>query len=725
MAKAFLGRFARRDVVGVALVGGLAFVGLWLVLRGLGESGATEPWVLIGLVVVLLAPAAVAYLLTRAARPAGDRAHMTRAAAAAPANRDPLAEAIESMHEGVALFDSDDRLVLCNHLYRELFAEAGAPIGPGTRFEDMLRAFVERGRVAYLGDDAEAWISRRLEQHRNPSGPIKLYLADGRCLQIGEYATGDGGIVSIQTDITEIERNEAARRAREETTRAIIDTVFDGIVTFDSQGNIETFNRAAQDIFGYTAEEARGQDVTRLLAPPFDAEYRNAIAGGFEGGKGGHLGAIREITGRRKDGSDFPLEIALSELGGSWPLPERRRAQRQLFLGTVRDVSTQKELTHQLQQAQKMEAIGTLAGGIAHDFNNILSIILGYSSLALESAAGDGEGRENLEMVVQAGRRARDLVDQILTFSRRGEHAKSTLDLGTVLREVLKLMRSTLPATIEIRQDIGDAPAQVMADGSQLHQVLMNLCTNAGQAMEDEGGALAVSLDRLDLDAAQAARRGEIAAGAYHRLRVTDTGHGMDRPTAERVFEPFFTTKGIGSGTGLGLSVAHGIVTEHGGAISVQSAAGSGTTFEVLLPVHLGAADEMLAAVSTDTPKGKGRILFVDDESALVRMADKVLSKLGYTVLGETDSTAALARFREDPDAIDLVITDQTMPGLTGDALTRELRKIRADIPVVVCTGYSRLYTPEMAQEMGIAGYLKKPILPDELGQMVGRALGR
>ena len=372
-----------------------------------------------------------------------------------------------------------------------------------------------------------------------------------------------------------------------------------------------------------------------------------------------------------------------------------------------------------------MEAIGTLAGGIAHDFNNILSIILGYSSLALEGTAGEGESRENLEMVVQAGRRARDLVDQILTFSRRGEHAKSPLDLGAVLREVLKLMRSTLPATIEIRQDLGDAPAQVMADGSQLHQVRMNLCTNAGQAMEDHGGTLSASLDRIDLDAEQAAPRGEIAAGAYHRLRVADTGHGMDRATAERVFEPFFTTKGIGSGTGLGLSVAHGIVTEHGGAISIQSAAGSGTTFEVLLPVHIGVAEDLPAAVRTETPKGKGCILFVDDESALVRMADKVLSKLGYTVLGETDSTAALARFREDADAIDLVITDQTMPGLTGDALTRELRKIRADIPVVVCTGYSRLYTPEMAQEMGIAGYLKKPIMPDELGQMVGRALGR
>ena len=628
------------------------------------------------------------------------------------------------MHEGVALFDSGDRLVLCNRLYSELFAEADSPVAPGTPFEVIVREFVARGRVADIGDDHESWIRRRLDQHRNPSGPIKLYLADGRCFQVGEYGTGDSGIVSIQTDITEIERNEVARRAREETTRAIIDSVFDGIVTFDSHGNIETFNRAAQEIFGYTAEEARGQNVTQLLAPPFDGETRDAIAAGFASGDGGDFGAIREITGRRKDGTEFPLEIALSELGGNWPLLERRRAQRQLFLGTVRDVSTQKELTHQLQQAQKMEAIGTLAGGIAHDFNNILSIILGYSSLALEETTSESEGRENMEMVVQAGQRARDLVDQILTFSRRGEHAKTPLDLGVVLTEVLKLMRSTLPATIEIRQNLGETPAQAMADGSQIHQVLMNLCTNAGQAMEADGGTLAVSLERVGIDAANAARRGEILAGDYHCLSVADTGRGMDPATAERVFEPFFTTKGIGVGTGLGLSVAHGIVTEHGGAISVKSTVGAGTTFEVLLPIYHGAAAEP-AAERAEAPSGKGCILFVDDESALVRMADKVLSKLGYTVLGETDSTAALARFRQDPAAIDLVITDQTMPGLTGDALTAELRKIRADIPVVVCTGYSRRYTPEMAAEMGIAGYLKKPILPDELGQMVGHALGR
>ena len=654
MAKSFRGRLSHRDTIAAALLGGFAFVGLMLVLQGISDEGGYDARIIGGLVILLIVPAAAAYLFAGTVKSA---ASASGQAATAPGG-DPLAEAIESMHEGVALFDSGDRLVLCNHLYRELFAEADTPVAPGTRFEDILRAFVGRGRIAEIGDDRESWIRHRLDQHRNRSGPIKLYLADGRCLQIGEYATGDGGIVSIQTDITEIKRNEAARRAREETTRAIIDTVFDGIVTFDSHGGIETFNRAAQEIFGYSAAEAQGQNVTQLLAPPFDAEYRGAIAAGFASGNGGDLGAIREITGRRKDGTEFPLEIALSELGGSWPLLERRRAQRQLFLGTVRDVSTQKALTHQLQQAQKMEAIGTLAGGIAHDLNNILSIILGYSSLALEGTAREGEGRENLEMVVQAGRRARDLVDQILTFSRRGEHAKSPLDLGMVLKEVLKLMRSTLPTTTEIRQHVADEAAQAMADGSQIHQVLMNLCANASQAMEEDGGILAVSLDRLDLDAAPAARRGDIVAGAYHRLTVADSGHGMDAATAERVFEPFFTTKGIGVGTGLGLSVAHGIVTEHGGAISVESTAGSGTTFEVLLPVHHGAAAERV-----DAPTGKGCILFVDDESALVRMADKVLSKLGYTVLGETDSTAALARFRQDPKAIDLVITDQTMPG--------------------------------------------------------------
>ena len=330
-----------------------------------------------------------------------------------------------------------------------------------------------------------------------------------------------------------------------------------------------------------------------------------------------------------------------------------------------------------------MEAIGTLAGGIAHDFNNILSIILGYTSLVLDDHEGgrhsdDAELKDNLTTVIQAGRRARDLIEQILTFSRHAEQAKRPLVLQPIVQEVMKLMRSTLPSTIEIRQDLASEPATVLADPSQLHQVLMNVCTNGAHAMEEAGGVLEIVLDRTAVDdTANAA--GELSPGSYVRLMVRDTGSGMDQATMERIFEPFFTTKGVGRGTGLGLSVAHGIVTNYGGAIRVDSELGQGTRFELLLPYYAGEVGEVEGEAAPSVPVGKGRILFVDDEAALVRMAEKVLTRLGYSVVGETGSRAALEVFRENPTGFDLIVTDQTMPGMTGDALLGEIRKLRTE----------------------------------------------
>ena len=372
-----------------------------------------------------------------------------------------------------------------------------------------------------------------------------------------------------------------------------------------------------------------------------------------------------------------------------------------------------------------MEAIGTLAGGIAHDFNNILSISLGYASLALDRARLPDD-REKLEMVVQVGRRARDLIDQILTFSHRSEHEKVPADLSLVASEVLKLIRSTLPSTIEIRQKLGADAAPVLADASQIHQVVMNLCVNASQAMEAKGGLLEVSLARMVVDEEAARRHGNIRPGVYHRLAIRDTGHGIERAVLERIFEPFFTTKDVGKGTGLGLAVAHGIISDHGGTITVDSAPGAGTTFAILLPEHEGPLPTASERGGREAMKhGPAHIMFVDDEAALVRMADQVLTGLGYTVTGETESVAALARFRGDPHAYDLVVTDQTMPGLTADALVRELRRCREDIPVIVCTGLGHHFTAAMADELGLTGHIRKPLLPDELGRVVGQALNR
>ena len=603
---------------------------------------------------------------------------------------------------------------------------------PGTPYEEMLRVVTRRGLIAHIEGSEETWLAERLTQHRDPPTQVKQHLSDGRCLQVSEYRTHDGGLITIQTDITEIERREAARRVGEEKTRSIIDTVIDGIITFDADGSIETFNPVAEAIFGCDTEEVLGTKITDLMAEPFAAEYRERVARFMESDDPADLGSIHEIRGRRRDGATFPLEIALRELRGTWTLYERRKAQRRVFIATLRDISQRTELAQQLQQSQKLEAIGTLAGGIAHDFNNILSIILGYASLVQdELAASTGEVpegeemRESLDMVIQAGRRARDLIEQILTFSRHTEQAKRALYLEPIVTEVLKLMRSTLPSTIDIRQQMDSPPSPVMADPSQVHQVLMNLCTNAAHAIGESGGELEVVLDQTVIDGAAAADIGSLAPGRYVRLTVRDNGGGMDKDTVARIFEPFFTTKGIGRGTGLGLAVVHGIVTNHDGAIRVASAPGEGAAFEVLLPCHEGELPPTVEIEEEVTSAQRGRVLFIDDEVALVRMAEKVLTRLGYSVVGQTQSPAALELFRRDPDAFDLIVTDQTMPGLTGDALLGEVRKVRQDIPVVLCTGFNHNLTPEQAKSMGIDVYLMKPLLAGELGRAVGRALER
>ena len=581
-----------------------------------------------------------------------------------------------------------------------------------------------------------AIVSRNIA--RRPA-PIKQYLTDGRCLQINEYRTAEGGTLSIQADITDFERREAARQVTEEHTRSIVETVIDGIITFDADGTIETFNPAAEAIFGYAADEMLGNTFSILMGEAEQREYESLINRYIDEGDQPDFLEIREIMGRRRDGAEFPLEIAIRELRGTWTMHERRKSQRHKFIATLRDISTRKRLAQQLQQAHKMEAIGTLSGGIAHDFNNILSIILGYTSLVLEEIRGLDDGfrharfgqsesrdaasasasiaevRENLDTVMQAGRRARDLVEQILTLSRHTEHEKNPIDLRPVVKEVMKLMRSTLPATIEIDQQIDSSAMVVLADPSQIHQVLMNLCTNAGHAMDEDGGKLNVSLQLAELGSRALAKFGDLAPGHYAHLRIADNGYGMDEATRERIFEPFFTTKELGEGTGLGLSVVHGIVSDHAGAISVDSKLGEGATFEIIVPVYSG--DQKPAPPKEqDVPAPRrGRVLFVDDEVHLVKMAQKVLGRLGYSVVGETNGHDALTRFR--------VVTDQTMPEITGDILAIEVRKLRGDIPIVLCTGHSRRLTPDQAKNIGIDHYVMKPLLADELGNVVGNAL--
>ncbi|MEW6594111.1 MAG: response regulator [Thermodesulfobacteriota bacterium] len=386
----------------------------------------------------------------------------------------------------------------------------------------------------------------------------------------------------------------------------------------------------------------------------------------------------------------------------------------------AKDITEQKKMAAQLQQAQKMQAIGTLAGGIAHDFNNILGAVLGYTDLALlEIPAENRLLRERLEAVLQAGMRAKGLVGQILAFSRQNETRRDPLEIGPIVKEALKLLRASLPATIEIRQEIERRPLSILADPVHIHQVLMNLCTNAAHAMRGGSGVLTVRLEEVAVDAALAEVHPDLAPGPYVRLTVRDTGHGMEPGVMARIFEPFFTTKEVGDGTGMGLAVVHGIVKEHGGAVVAASEPGKGTVFEVYFPCH---EVEQLSAVTAERalPRGRERILFVDDEPVLARLGEEMLTRLGYRVTAFTSSVEALQAVAGRPDGFDLVVTDLTMPKMTGLELARRLT---ADLPVVLCTGYSEEAVEEAAREIGIACCLRKPLDLQELALAVRAAL--
>ena len=379
-----------------------------------------------------------------------------------------------------------------------------------------------------------------------------------------------------------------------------------------------------------------------------------------------------------------------------------------------------------LQQAQKMEAIGTLAGGVAHDFNNMLTPILGYTDLAMARLSVDDKLRHDLGEIRKAAQRAKSLVQQILAFSRQKPQELIPLDVTPLLKETMKLLRATLPTTIEFRLDIRSDCGQVMADPTQVQQVLINLCTNAAHAMDDLGGVLGIGLDEITITGAgDQADLQAMSAGRYLRLVVSDTGCGMERAVLARIFEPYFTTKEQGKGTGMGLALVHGIVKSHAGHITVDSTPGKGSVFRVYLPVIAPVAATGAGGVmAVSLPRGTERVLLVDDEETVAAMHQEMLAFLGYQVTTATDGRVAYELFRANPDAFDLVITDQTMPGMTGEALAAQLLAIRPELPLVICTGFSQAFSEEKAREAGIQGYVMKPVVIGELAATLRRVLG-
>ena len=386
----------------------------------------------------------------------------------------------------------------------------------------------------------------------------------------------------------------------------------------------------------------------------------------------------------------------------------------------ITDITQRTQLEERLRQAQKMESIGTLAGGIAHDFNNILSAILGFSELALDDVETGTMLYEDLTEIMKSGNRARELVQQILAFSRHDEAETRPVQIAPIVKEVVKMLRATIPSSIQIQENLCREKLIVNADPTQLHQVILNLATNAKQAMADtEAGILAISADAISFDKGIENQYPDILPGEYARITVSDTGSGISKADLAKIFDPYFTTKQKGDGTGLGLFVVHGIIKKYQGTITVYSEPGKGTTFHVYLPIIKKYFQEKSIHPAGPLPKGTERILMVDDEPSILKVQQQFLERLGYTVTSRVSSVEALEAFRTSPENFDLVITDMTMPHMTGEGLIREIRKIAPAMPMILCTGFSEKVNGDRASALHVDGFLMKPVNQAQLATMV------
>jgi len=644
----------------------------------------------------------------------------------------------------------------------------------------------------------------------------------------------------------QLEHQIETLRKSEERFRSLVNASYDAIVIADAQGTILSVNGATEKMFGYGEKELEGKPLTILMPERYRESHRLGMKNFLPTDVAPHTGKAFAFAGRRKDGSEFSLELNVSiwvsegevnfgavirdvtertrletetfnaqqrfktlvdsldalvyvadfethellfvnrygreiwgEIAGQtcwqalqagqtgpcafctndrlldkagrptgvhvWEFQNTANNQwyecrdqaiewtdgRYVRMEVATNITSRKradqekaELETQIRTTQKMEAIGTLAGGIAHDFNNILVPIIAYTDMVMATEVPGSANWQNLQEVYKAANRAKELVKQILTFSREREHEICPVQIVPVVKESLKLLKASLPSTIEIAQRLEAEGVTILADPTQIHQIVMNLCTNAYHAMREQGGVMEVTLSQVDIGPGDSLDR-RLLPGSYLVLSVSDTGPGMDQATMERIFDPYFTTRRHGEGTGLGLAVVLGIVKKYGGDIRVYSEPGQGASFQVYFPV-LGKAEEGLSSILSTAPvTGDERLLLVDDEPQIVDSMQKMLEFHGYHVTTKTSSVEALEVFRLAPESFDLVITDQTMPYMTGDQLVLELKKIRPDIPVVLCTGFSLVMDEAKAKSLGIDAFLLKPVLRKEMSETIRRVLDK
>jgi PAS domain S-box-containing protein len=624
-----------------------------------------------------------------------------------------LRDAIESFSEGFAIYDGKDQLVVFNRAYVQLFPDNAAPLGPGDRFEEVLRRNLARGIYPDVRDREEEWVQQQLDLHHQGNGTVEHRLSDGRWVLVSKHRMSNGWTASLRIDITLLKAAEESLRESEQAARGIVQSALDAVIQMDEAGNVVEWNSQAESIFGWPREEAVGRSLSSLIVPPiYRQRHRAGLARFLATGNGTVIGRRFEIEALRRDGRKIEVELAITAL---------RRRSGYVFNGFIRDLTQQKTIEAQLRQSQKIEAIGNLTGGMAHDFNNLLGIIIGNLDLLRDREIADPEADELTNEALEAALRGADLTRGLLAFARRQPLQPERTDLNGLVVRITNLLKRTLGEQIQITLELDPDTWAVVVDPAQLEATLTNLATNARDAMP-RGGQLIIVTGNRSLDADYALQHTEVQPGDYALLEVSDTGTGMPPEVASQIFEPFYTTKEQGKGTGLGLSMVFGFMKQSGGHTNVYSEVGIGTTFRLYLPRADAEADAGRATTERELQRGSGEtVLAVEDNASLRRVVARQLTDLGYRVLEAEDPQSALHILASEK--VDVLFTDIVMPGGTsGYDLARTVLSRWPEMKLVLTSGFpdNRINGDGRLPNLRL---LSKPYRREELGRILRDAL--
>jgi len=644
----------------------------------------------------------------------------TKAEKALKESETHLRSLIDSLPDLVWLKNSDGIYLSCNSKFEQFFGAKESVIVGKTDYDfvdtdlaDFFRANDRKAMAAGRPSMNEEWLTFVENGYKGLFETIKSPIcdADGNLI----------GVLGIARDISERKNAENGLRESEKRYKSA-----------QRMGHVGHWEYDLVTKFFWGSDEAN-----RIYG--FDPESKNFTTDEIENcipDRGRVHQALVDLIEKNKP---YDLEIEIHPVSGPKQKFVKSIAELQKdssgkpykVTGVIQDITRQKEeelekqqLELNLLQAQKMESIGTLAGGIAHDFNNILGIIIGNTELALDDVPKYNSAHSNLEEIKKASLRAKNIVKQLLSFSRKTDQKLQPIQIAIIIKDALKFLRSTIPSTINIHQDIQTTEEMIFADPTQINQIIMNLCINASHAMAQTGGDLTVTVEKVNLDYQLFKDYPGLKSGDHVKIMVSDTGPGIDPEIIDQIFDPYFTTKGVGKGSGMGLAVVHGFVKNHNGTIRVDSSQGKGTKFSILFPVT---SEKPVAETQTDKniPRGNETLLFVDDEISITKMVQRMFERLGYKVETATTPQDALELFRSKPDHFDLVITDMTMPQMTGVTLSEKLMDIRKDIPIIICTGHSALVDEEKAKELNLAAFIMKPIDMQETAQTIRKVLDK